>query len=107
MKFFAGFLLGLLLTGCVSLTPEEKSACAAAEEGAAACEANLIEKKKEDRQYAIDEANAEHYDRYIQDKIACEHAGGYILVERKGTARICRGRDPCPPRWGDSYYCTR
>ncbi len=106
MKFFTVVLLGFLVVGCITLTEEEKLACAGSEEGAAICEASLIERKKEDRKYAIEERDAEFRDEFIQFYAACQAAGGVIWVRRTGAGPICH-KQPCMPRWQDSYGCQR
>jgi len=97
-------ILVLGLSACaITLTDEEKGACVSAEEGVAACEANLIESKKEDMRYRIEDRNTQFRDEYYRFFAQCKAGNGTIYIKRTFPRANCRGT--CPPEWGDSYWC--
>lgn len=96
--------LVLALSACaLTLTDEEKDKCLPVED-VETCLVNALESKKEDARYRREDRDTLFREQFYRFAADCRAHGGYVGI-RRHTPRYCP-RNPCPPDWGDSYWCN-
>lgn len=102
MKFCV-IILMLVLSACATtLTKEEEAECSSTEDKET-CLVDALENKKVEEQYRREDRDTLFREQFYEFAATCKASGGAIWISRH-TPRYCP-RAPCPPDWGDSFWC--
>lgn len=102
MKFCVIVLVFGLYACATTLTDEEKAECSSAED-IKTCLVETLDNKKAEAQYRREDRDTIFREQFYEFAATCKAGGGAIWIKRH-SPRICP-RSPCPPNWGDSYWC--